>query len=144
MLGGLANTDIDTDGNSYAYTTTADGQKRFDKVLIANRGEISCRVIESCKKLGIETVAIYSEADAEYVFRRSLCLLLRVWLSFFLCRAPNDIPVCVCAYLLSICAWAGVLRITTAPSTCAWPTRPTASAPPRPIRVTCPLTKSSK
>uniref|UniRef100_A0A667FMJ7 Propionyl-CoA carboxylase alpha chain, mitochondrial n=1 Tax=Lynx canadensis TaxID=61383 RepID=A0A667FMJ7_LYNCA len=50
------------------YTAGYDSnEKTFDKILIANRGEIACRVIKTCKKMGIKTVAIHSDVDASSV-----------------------------------------------------------------------------
>jgi propionyl-CoA carboxylase alpha chain len=37
----------------------------FRKILIANRGEIACRIMKTAKKMGIATVAVYSDADAD-------------------------------------------------------------------------------
>ncbi|MEG0677308.1 MAG: biotin carboxylase N-terminal domain-containing protein, partial [Comamonas sp.] len=37
----------------------------FTKILIANRGEIACRVIATARKMGIQTVAVYSDADKD-------------------------------------------------------------------------------
>src|SRR5436189_6217153 len=37
----------------------------FKRILIANRGEIACRVIKTARRMGIKTVAVYSEADRD-------------------------------------------------------------------------------
>src|SRR4051812_48178148 len=39
----------------------------FKKILIANRGEIACRIIKTARRIGIQTVAVYSEADKDSV-----------------------------------------------------------------------------
>ncbi|MDZ4178290.1 MAG: acetyl-CoA carboxylase biotin carboxylase subunit [Coriobacteriia bacterium] len=50
----------------------------FSKILIANRGEVALRVIRSCKEMGIESVAVYSEADRDSMHARmadhSVCI----------------------------------------------------------------------
>ena len=52
------------------YTTAPidPNEPTFGKILIANRGEIACRIIRTAKKMGIKTVAVYSIADAGSLF----------------------------------------------------------------------------
>ena len=44
--------------------------KKIKKILIANRGEIACRVIKTARKMGLATVAIYSDADRKALHKR--------------------------------------------------------------------------
>ncbi|KAL9239692.1 hypothetical protein vseg_013991 [Gypsophila vaccaria] len=48
------------------FSTAGDAEKKpIEKILIANRGEIACRIMKTAKKLGIQTVAVYSDADRD-------------------------------------------------------------------------------
>ena len=75
--------------------SSSSSKKPFDKILIANRGEIACRVIRTAKKLGIKTVALYSVADGPDAIHASMAneaYLVRIER-----QIVDDILYCKCA-----------------------------------------------
>lgn len=56
---------IDRDEHGVAHNRGHENRTMFERVLIANRGEIACRIAATCRRLGIHTIGVYSDADAD-------------------------------------------------------------------------------
>ena len=50
----------------------------FKRILIANRGEIACRIARTARRLGVQAVGVYSDADAEALHTRAMDLAVRI------------------------------------------------------------------
>ena len=58
-------------------------QKKFNKILVANRGEIAIRIFRACAELGIKSVGIYSKEDKYSLFRT------KADESYLICSVPT-------------------------------------------------------
>ncbi len=84
----------------------------FSKILIANRGEIACRVIRTARRMGIATVAVYSDADARAPFVRMADEAVHIGPS------PAAESYLVADKIIAACKRPGLRRYTRAMASC--------------------------